>query len=328
MLVEWNTIQLLVPEAALVLAASAIFVAGAFTRSRAWWATCSIISYLVASAILFNQHSSFAASSILSGPVVMDPMSLGLRWLGLLVGFVFTLVAARLADEDLASEYFGCLMLVAAGIMITASANELVLLFLGLELISIPTYVLLFLGRRDRASGEATMKYFYLSILSSALLLYGFSLLYGLGKTTLIAGTAAIPGIREAITALSPAASLAPLASLALVLVTAGLGFKLTIGGRLCLAARADPGHPHHDHWQRLRAVAAECPPPHGLLLDRPRRLPVDRSGCRGCSDRRHTGCVSRRHHGHALLRFRVLPGDDGHVRRAGSSRLRPPRPE
>ena len=46
--------------------------------------------------------------------------------------------------------------------MITASANELVLLFLGLELISIPTYVLLFLGRRDRASGEATMKYFLL----------------------------------------------------------------------------------------------------------------------------------------------------------------------
>ena len=53
-------------------------------------------------------------------------------------------------------------MLVAVGVMLAASANELVLLFLGLELISIPTYVLLFLGRRDRASGEATMKYFYL----------------------------------------------------------------------------------------------------------------------------------------------------------------------
>src|SRR5438874_6132475 len=120
-------------------------------------------------------------------------------------------------------------MIIAAGLMITALANELVLLFLGLELISIPTYVLLFLGRRDRASGEATMKYFYLSILSSALLLYGFSLLYGLGKTTLLAGTVAHPGIRASLTALSPTAPLAPLASLALVLITAGLGFKLTI---------------------------------------------------------------------------------------------------
>src|SRR5439155_4998321 len=163
--------------------------------------------------ILFNQVSSSASISVLSGPIVIDPMSLGLRWLALLVGLVFTLIAAHLADEDLSSEYFGCLMLVVAGIMITASANELVLLFLGLELISIPTYVLLFLGRRDRASGEATMKYFFLSILSSALLLYGFSLLYGLGKTTLIVGTATTPGIREAIAAMSPTA---PLASLAL----------------------------------------------------------------------------------------------------------------
>src|SRR5438874_2405603 len=121
-------------------------------------------------------------------------------------------------------------MIIAAGLMITALANELVLLFLGLELISIPTYVLLFLGRRDRASGEATMKYFYLSLLSSALLLYGFSLLYGLGKTTLIAGTAANPGIREAITALSPTAPLAPLASLALGLAAAAAATAATQG--------------------------------------------------------------------------------------------------
>jgi NADH-quinone oxidoreductase subunit N len=71
------------------------------------------------------------------------------------------------------------------------------------------------------------MKYFFLSILSSALLLYGFSFLYGIGKTTLIAGTAAHPGIREAFLSLSQ--PLAPLAPLALVLVAAGLGFKLAV---------------------------------------------------------------------------------------------------
>jgi NADH-quinone oxidoreductase subunit N len=89
--------------------------------------------------------------------------------------------------------------------------------------------VLLFTGRRDRASGEATMKYFYLSILSSALLLYGFSFLYGLGKTTLISGTPLVPGIREALAASLAGNPLAPLAPLALVLVIAGLGFKLAI---------------------------------------------------------------------------------------------------
>jgi NADH-quinone oxidoreductase subunit N len=227
--VEWKTISLLLPEALLVLAATAMFVAGVFTRNRAWWAICAIASYGGGAAVLASQGWPALALSISTGPVVVDPMSLGLRWLALLVGLVFTLTAARLADDDLASEYFGCLMLVAAGVMITASANELVLLFLGLELISIPTYVLLFLGRRDKASGEATMKYFYLSILSSALLLYGFSFLYGLGQTTLIAGTAATPGIREALAALQPTNPLASLAPLTLLLVVAGLGFKLAI---------------------------------------------------------------------------------------------------
>jgi NADH-quinone oxidoreductase subunit N len=227
--VEWKTISLLAPEVLLVVAASAIFVAGAFTRNRAWWAIASIVSYLGAAVVLASQAWPSLAVSIASGPAIVDPMSLGLRWLALVVGLVFTLTAARLADEDLASEYFGCLMLAAAGIMLTASANELVLLFLGLELISSPTYVLLFLGRRDRASGEATMKYFFLSILSSALLLYGFSFLYGLGQTTLIAGTAQSPGIREVLAGSLAGNPLAPLAPLALVLVMAGLGFKLAI---------------------------------------------------------------------------------------------------
>lgn len=229
--VDWKTITLLAPEVQLIAAASAVFVLGAFVRHRTWWAGCAVVTYLAAAIVLANQGWPWAADSALTGPVVSDPMSLGLRWLAILVGLAFTLVAARLADTDLASEFFGCLMLVAVGVMLTAAANDLVLLFLGLELISIPTYVLLFLGRRDRASGEATMKYFYLSILSSALLLYGFSFVYGLGQTTLIVGTPAAPGIREASAQLgsSPAGPLAPLAPLALVLVVAGLGFKLAI---------------------------------------------------------------------------------------------------
>jgi len=230
-LVEWKTIGLLRPEIVLALAATSIFVAGAFTKSRAWWAMIAVVSYLAAAVALVAQGVPWAVETVLTGPVAIDPMSLSLRWLALFMGLVFTLIAARLAEPELASEFFGCVMLVAVGVMLAASANELVLLFLGLELISIPTYVLLFLGRRDRASGEATMKYFYLSILSSALLLYGLTFLYGLGRTTLIAGTAEIPGIREALASprLLAASPLAPLAPLALALVVAGLGFKLAV---------------------------------------------------------------------------------------------------
>ena len=67
------------------------------------------------------------------------------------------------------------------------------LLFVSLELISIPTYILLYLGRRDAAGQEAAAKYFFLSVLASAILLYGFSFLYG------TAGSMQLAAIRQAL---------------------------------------------------------------------------------------------------------------------------------
>ena len=117
-------------------------------------------------------------------------------------------------------------MLLTAGVMVVARANDLVLMFVGLELISVPTYVLLFLGRRDRNTAEATLKYFYLSILSSALLLYGFSFLYGLTGTTTLQAVGGEP--TEARAALAQLGiGVETLTYLALVLIVAGLGFRL-----------------------------------------------------------------------------------------------------
>jgi len=97
--------------------------------------------------------------------------------------------------------------------MLAAGARDLVLIFVALELISIPTYILLYLGRRDSASQEAAAKYFFLSLLASAILLYGFSFLYGTTGTTQLTSTAA-PAFPK-------------LVKLALVLIVAGLGFKI-----------------------------------------------------------------------------------------------------
>ena len=63
--------------------------------------------------------------------------------------------------------------------MIVAAANEIVFLFVGLELVSMPTYVILYLSRRNPTTQEAAMKYFFLSIFASGLLLYGLTFLYG-----------------------------------------------------------------------------------------------------------------------------------------------------
>jgi len=89
--------------------------------------------------------------------------------------------------------------------------HELVTLFLALEMISIPTYILLYLPRYDNASQEAAMKYFLLSVFSSAMLLFGFSYLYGL------AGTTNLPAMTEALYKAGARAGAAAVVQIALV---------------------------------------------------------------------------------------------------------------
>ncbi len=79
-----------------------------------------------------------------------------------------------------------------------AAANDLVSLFLALELVSIPTYVMLYLPRHDRVGSEATLKYFLLGVFSSAMVLYGMSWLYG------VAGSTNFAAIREVLSNRAP----------------------------------------------------------------------------------------------------------------------------
>jgi len=106
------------------------------------------------------------------------------------------------------------------GMFLLAGSNDLVTLFVALELVSIPSYVLAGYRRDDHRSAEAALKYVLFGALSSGLMLYGFSLLYGLGATTSIPMLAARLGAVEG----QQAALL-----VALVLVLAGIGYKVAM---------------------------------------------------------------------------------------------------
>ena len=83
-------------------------------------------------------------------------------------------------------EYFAFFLFSLTGAMLCASANDLVWLFLALELTSLPTYIMVATGRNHMAAQEAGLKYFFLGALSVAIFLYGFSLVYGATGTTVI----------------------------------------------------------------------------------------------------------------------------------------------
>lgn len=226
MTVSYYTISLLIPEILLVIVAAWIYVAGAFVENRVNMTWAAVVGFVAAGYGLFAQLVSaqelYEAGIVgaISGPLEFDLLGYLLRCMAVLIGLLLVAMMAGSQRNGPAPEILGSLLLVFAGLMLVCAAGELVLLFLGLELISIPTYVLLFLGRRDQSSREATFKYFFLSILSSALLLYGFSFLYGLGGSTRLEVIAARLSSPE----VTPPAILA---ALALLLIFAGLAFKI-----------------------------------------------------------------------------------------------------
>jgi NADH-quinone oxidoreductase subunit N len=204
----------------LIFMAAIIYVVGAFVRMPRVWLAITVAVELIAACLAFNQGGTETA---IHGPIIADSFGDIIRWLAASTGLLLVLAGARTAQGKLSTEYLGSLLLVSAGIMLVGRANELVFLFLGLELVTIPTYVLLFLGRNGRGTAESTAKYFFLSILSSAILLYGLSWIYGLsGTTTLVSLDSNARTIQTAF--MGPPTALA---NIALVLVLAGLGFKI-----------------------------------------------------------------------------------------------------
>ena len=224
MFVSSETVRLLMPELVLMVAGTLICVGGAFVRNRSLWSMVALLAFVVAGGcmITFVPHG----DALQAGPVLMDGFAISLRWLLLVAGVFFTSLAWQSASRELSAEHVGLVMFAVVGAMLSVSAGDLIMLFLGLELISIPTYALLFIGRRDRDSAEAAGKYFFLSILSSALLLYGMSFVYGLGGTTAFLGNEAQPGLRTVLAGMQ-ASPLAALAPVAMLLIMVGLGFKL-----------------------------------------------------------------------------------------------------
>ena len=224
-----ETVQLLVPELVLLLAAVYVYLAGTFVSSRGWWTAFGLASFAIAAVALWRQEANLIRQflqhdiPVAVGPLIVDWLSEGIRNLALITGAILLAAAHGSGRRQLAAEYVATVLVAIVGLMLVGRANNAVILFLGLEMISIPTYILLFLGGRGRAGMEATVKYFFLSLLSSAALLYGLTMLYGIAGTTTLVGATDDVGI----TAVYRTGSVA-LLSLGSILVLAGIGFKLT----------------------------------------------------------------------------------------------------
>jgi NADH-quinone oxidoreductase subunit N len=158
--------------------------------------------------------------TMFGGAYAVDNFALVVKALFLVAGYVVVLLSTNyIAEGDYAEgEYYFLLLASILGMTVIGSGRDLITIFVALELLSIPAYLLAGWRKRDNKGNEAGVKYYLMGVFASGILLYGMSLVYG------VAGTTQLAGISEALAT----GESVPVISLAVVFVVAGFAFKVS----------------------------------------------------------------------------------------------------
>jgi NADH-quinone oxidoreductase subunit N len=215
---EWNAIA---PFAIVVVFAMGILLWETFAGTHEdfetplWFSILGIAGSLLATVLCWSD-----GSGAFGGTFALDGIAVFTNVVCSLAAVLSLLMApSHLATVGVrAKEFYSLVLFALSGMMIMGGARDLIVLFLGVEVMSIPAYVLAGLHRRDARSGEAALKYFVLGAFATSFLLYGIALFYGATGATSYAGIGA---------ALKTAPSLAVLGGIAFLIVA--LGFKVGV---------------------------------------------------------------------------------------------------
>ena len=193
-------------------------------RSKTWVTRITGLGLLLATLPIFymaDQGISGGARVMFGGAYVTDTFALVLKALLLISGFVvFLLSFDYIGEGDYYEGEFAYMVLSSLlGMVVMASARDLVTIFVALELLSIPGYLLAGWRKRDQKSNEASLKYYLLGVLASALMLYGMSLVYGFTGSLVLSDIGA---------GLAGPAGDKPIVAVAIFLVIVGFAFKIS----------------------------------------------------------------------------------------------------
>lgn len=207
------------PELVLCVGASLVLILGLSRSRHIAESVFSVALFTVVVAIYAAYELSVTAPPA-DPRLIHDPMVWYVRLIGLSVGALILLTNRHVPEERERGEFFALILFSLAGLLLVSVANDLILLFLALELVSVPTYILVGLSRRDIRAQEATGKYFFLGAFAAAMTLYGFSFLYGAAGTTQLFG-----GPQQSIAGALRLDD--PIVVLGLALSLGGLAFKI-----------------------------------------------------------------------------------------------------
>ena len=217
MLPELLALKPAFPEIVLAIGALLLLLLGAFAGNAARAINHLAVALILAAGLLLFFYPGADGAS--AGGYVLDPFARFMKGLTLAASAVTIALSIDYARREGIARFEYPILVVAAtlGMMLMISASDLIALYLGLELQSLALYVVAALNRDSVRSAEAGLKYFVLGALSSGMLLYGASIVYGYAGTTSFAGIAAAFGGG------TPSLALV----FGLVFLLAGLAFKV-----------------------------------------------------------------------------------------------------
>lgn len=190
-------------------------------RGRALTSAVASIGLLAAMVPILTLAIDGTDRSMFGGAYVIDDYALIMKAVFVLAGYVVVLLSVNyVAEGDYwENEYYQMLVSSLLGMVAMASARDLVTIFVALELLSIPAYLMATWRKRDLASNEAGLKYYLMGVFASAVLLYGMSLLYGVTGSTMLSDIAG---------AVASGATPLAVVTLGVIFVVVGFGFKVS----------------------------------------------------------------------------------------------------
>ncbi len=193
-MLSWNDILVLLPEIYLVVAVCVLLLLDAWLKPEQrdithWLA----IGITIVTGILVIMGQPDGTVTAFGGMFVRDGAAEIIKVFGLLVVvLIFIFSRPYLRERDLhIGEFYSLMLFAVLGLMLLASAGNLVVVYLGLEMLALASYTLVAINRDSPLSSEAAIKYFVLSALASGMLLYGMSMVYGATGTLDLAQLAA-----------------------------------------------------------------------------------------------------------------------------------------
>ena len=208
----------IVPELELAVFGMFLLIFDLMVKTKRRLGYIALIGVAVSGAFLFQLRN--VQYFAYGGSLVIDPLATFFKIIFLVAAALAIAISLRYLDIERENhgEYYALILFATMGMMFMAGATDLATLYIGLETMAISTYVLVGFLRSNQRSNEASMKYFLLGAFSSAFLLYGMSILYG------IAGSTRFDDIAEA---LSRRPLTDPISLMAMITLSAGMFFKV-----------------------------------------------------------------------------------------------------